>query len=180
MKELSEKISDFIYGNKLEILDLSFPRHINITEFIIYNFNNYSMSYLSNHFLYATKKQWEVLHYLDWENILKGLENNIEATETLLIFIEKHFQIDSLAFLERCQAINLEFKTQTLTYFRDKKAVLSYKGVGFETQLKKYDLSFQSFDEIKSRLIQEGAIQSTIYEPKTIKVDDIDIIDLSN
>jgi hypothetical protein len=180
MKEISEKISDFIYGNRVIMFDFTLLKKINISDLIIYNFNNYPMSYVSHNFLYATKRYWEGLNYSDWENVLKDLETNIEAVQTLIIFIEKHFQIDSLVFLERCQKINVEFKTQIFNYFDDKKAVLSYKGIGFETQLKKYGLSLQSFDEIRLRLIKEGAVYSTVYEPKSIKNDDIDIVDLSN
>ncbi len=143
-------------GNEIIQKNLKDLHQIKFIDFLIYNYRIYSPSYLDL-LMFGSKKYWENFSLNQWKEILKKSANNELSVQYCISFLYKYICIDSLKLFENIEGIEIDLKFKFLNYFRNNKGLLAVFERISTSELAKFNLTLSSFDEIRERLIKEGA-----------------------
>ena len=128
-------------------------------DFFVHNYGKYSPSYLDL-LMFSTKKYWEEFSLSQWEEILIKAISNELAVQYCVSFLYRYIGIDSLKLFNSLYGIEPKVKSRVLSYFEKNKGLLAIFDRIATSELAKFKLQLSSFDEIRERLMEEGAFKA--------------------
>jgi len=127
--------------------------------FFVHNYSAYSPSYLDL-LMFSTKKYWEKFSLSQWGEVLRKSIGNELAVQYCISFLYRYIGIDSLKLFNELYGVDPEIKSSVLGYFEKNKGVLAIFDRIAMSELAKFKLQLSSFDEIRERLMKEGAFKA--------------------
>jgi hypothetical protein len=168
---LSKILFDFLQGNEKDIS--VFDDRLSVIsphDFLIYNFSNFPESYINHNLMYAYKKYWDNFSLNDWKNLIEDISRNELALYTCLVFLYKIVKIDSIKLYISIPDLDEEIRKSVLNYFSERPGVLGLIEKYFKSELEKFSLTPTSFNNVRDKLILEGAEEAKTITPKIISL----------